>query len=123
MTGNRFTGRRGWWLTAGLIYIALSNAWWCYRSLNTYWDLVSHHDPRGPHWPFLLLGIVSAIAVIGVVGLWILRKWGLYLYLACWTTAVGVGVFLRIPLLGHLLSLVNVFLLYVFLWPRRDELR
>jgi hypothetical protein len=120
---NRFTGERGWWLTFGLMYIALSNAWWCYRALNTYWDLVSHRDPRFAHWPFLLLGILSAIAVLGVVGLWLLRKWGLYLYLVCWVAAVGVGFYLRITWLGHLLSLVNVLVLYVFLWPRRDELR
>jgi hypothetical protein len=120
---ERSTGRRGVWLTVYLAYAALSNAWWTYRALGTYWDLVSHHDPRGPHWPFLLLAILSAVAIVGIVGLWFLRKWGLYLFLACWAAAVGVGVFLRQPLLAHLLNLVTLFLLYLFVWPRRDELR
>ena len=119
---GRWTGKRGPWLTLGLTYIALSNAWWAYRSLNTYWDLVSHHDPRTPHWPFLALGILSVVAIVGVLGLWLLRKWGLFLYLVCWAAAFGVSIFLRVPLRMYLLSLVNVLLLYVFLWPRRDVL-
>jgi len=120
---NRWLGRRGFWLTLYLAYAAFSNAWWTYRALETYWDLVSHHDPRGPHWPFLLLGILSALAVIGVVGLWFLRKWGLYLFLLCWAAAVGVGIFLRLPPLAHLLNLVTLVLLYLFVRPRRDQLQ
>jgi len=110
-------------LTAYLVYVALSNAWGVFRSLDTYWDLVSHHAPNVPHWPFLALGVVSGIAVIGVVGLWLLKKWGLFLYLICWTSALGIGIFLGVPFRAHLLSLVNVVLLYLFLEPRRDLLR
>ena len=120
---NRFTGRRGLWLTVCLIYVGLSNAWWTYRSLSLYLDLVSHHDPRVPHWPFLLLGILSAIAIAGVAGLWMLRKWGIYLYFACWAGALGVSLALHVPVGAYLLSLVGLFLLYIALWPKRDELR
>ena len=114
--------RRGPWLTLGLTYIGISNAWWVYRSLWTYWDLVSHHDPNSLHWPFLALGVLSGIAVIGVVGLWFLRKWGLLVYLACWAAAQGVNIILKLPFRAYLLSLANLLVLYLFLWPRRDRL-
>jgi hypothetical protein len=119
---NRLTGRRGPWLTLGLIYIGLSNIWWAYRSVDVYWDLVSHRDPNLPHWPFLALGILSAVAVVGVLGLWFLKKWGLLVYLACWAAVLGVNIFLRLPFLAYLLSLANLLVLYLFLWPRRDLL-
>lgn len=120
---DRVAGQRGLLLTAFLLYIALSNAWGVYRSLDVYWDLVSHHAPNVPHWPFLVLGILSGCAVIGVAGLWRLKKWGLSLYLVCWASALGIGVFLGVPFRTHLLSLVNVALLSLFLMPRRDLLR
>jgi len=119
---DRWAGKRGPWLTLGLTYIALSNAWLSFRMIDTYWDLVSHRAPGGPHWPFLALGILSGAAVVGVVGLWLLRKWGLFLYLTCWIAALGAGIFLRLPLRSYILSLCNLLLLYVFLWPRRDLL-
>jgi hypothetical protein len=109
MIPDRIAGRRGLWLTAYLVYVALSNAWGVFRSLDIYWDLVSHHDPNVPHWPFLALGILSAFAV--------------FLYLICWASALGIGIFLGVPFRTHLLSLVNVVLLYLFLAPRRDLLR
>lgn len=123
MNLDRVVGRRGLLLTAFLLYVALSNAWGVYRSLDIYLDLVSHHDPNAPHWPFLLLGILSGCAVIGVLGLWRLKKWGLFLYLACWASALGIGIFVGVPFRGHLLSLANVVLLCLFLAPKRDLLR
>lgn len=118
MVSDRRAGERGSWLTAWLVYIALSNAWGTYRSLDMYWNLVSHRAPNVPHWPFLALGILSSFAIIGVVGLWLWKKWGLFLYLACWASALGVNIFLGVPLWTYLLSLVNVALLYMFLRPR-----
>ena len=118
MVSDRRAGERGAWLTTWLVYIALSNAWGTYRSLDTYWNLVSHRAPNIPHWPFLTLGILSSFAIIGVVGLWLWKKWGLFLYLACWASALGVNIFLGVPLWTYLLSLVNVALLYMFLRPR-----
>lgn len=123
MTPDRRAGARGAWLTAYLVYIALSNAWGVYRSLDIYWDLVSHHAPNVPHWPFLALGILSSFAIIGVVGLWLSKRWGLFLYLACWGAALGVNIFLGVPFWTYLLSLVNVALLYAFLRPRWDFLQ
>jgi len=123
MVLKRIAGERGGWLTAFLVYAALSNAWWAYRAFRVYEDLVSHRAPRVPHWPYLVLGILSALAVLAVVGLWRLRRWGLVLYLVCWAAALGIGVYLGVPFLSHLLSLVNVFLLYLFVAPRRDLLR
>jgi hypothetical protein len=122
VTENLWAGMRGVWLTVCLIYVGLSNAWWTYRSLNIYLDLVSHHDPRVPHWPFLLLGILSAIAIVAVVGLWMLRKWGIYLYLACWAGAFGASLALHVAAGAYLPSLAGLFLLCVVLWPKRDEL-
>jgi len=115
-------GKRGPWLTLGLTYIGLSNVWWAYRFVDTHWDLVSHHDPRLPHWPFLALGVLSGIAVFGVLGLWLMRTWGLFLYLACWLAALGVSIYLRLPFRAYLFSFANLLVLYMFLWPRRDLL-
>ena len=123
MSVNRWTGERGPCLTLGLIYIGLSNAWWAYRSMVTYWDLVSHRAPNVAHWPSLTLAILSAVAVAGIVGLWLLRRWGLVVYLACWAAAIGVNIFLRLPFRAYLLSLANLLLLYLFLWPRRQLLK
>jgi len=123
MVSDRREGERGAWLTVYLVYIALSNAWGTFRSLDIYWDLVSHRAPNVPHWPFLALGILSSFAIIGVVGLWLWKRWGLFLYLVCWASALGVNIFLGVPFRTCLLSLVNVTLLYVFLWPKRDLLQ
>ena len=123
MTPDRRAEGRGPWLTAYLAYIALSNAWGVFRSLDVYWDLVSHRAPNVPHWPFLALGILSGFAIIGVVGLWLWKRWGLFLYLVCWASALGVNIFLGAPSWTHLLSLVNVALLYAFLRPRWDLLQ
>ena len=120
---KRLIGKRGPWLTLGLTYIAFSNAWWAYRFLETYWDLVSHRDPRLAHWPFLALGVLSGVAVLGIVGLWLLRKWGLFVYLACWLAGFGVSIYLRLPFRAFLFSLANLVVLYAFLWPKRDLLK
>jgi len=120
---DRWAGTRGPWLTVYLMYIALSNAWGTFRSLDTYWNLVSHRAPDVPHWPFLALGILSSLAVVGVVGLWLWRKWGLFLYLVCWASVLGVSIFLSVPFSTYLLILANVALLYVFLRPRWDLLQ
>jgi hypothetical protein len=123
MVLDRKERKRGIWLTAGLVYIALSNAWGTFRSLDVYWDLVSHRAPNVPHWPFLTLGILSSIAIIGVVGLWLWKRWGLLVYLACWASALGVNIFLGVPFWTYVLSLANVALLYVFLQPKWDLLQ
>ena len=119
---DRLVGKRGPWLTLGLTYIALSNAWWAYRFVETYWDFVSHRAPGLAHWPFLALGVLSGVAVLGVVGLWLLRKWGLYIYLVCWLAALGVSIYLGLPFRVYLFSLANLVVLYAFLWPKRDLL-
>lgn len=124
MVSDRGAGeRRGAWLTVWLVYIALGNAWGTYRLLDIYEDLVSHRAPNIPHWPFLALAIISSVAIIGVVGLWLLKRWGLFLYLVCWASALGVNIFLGVPFLTYLLSLVNVALLFMFLWPKWDLLQ
>ena len=120
---DRIVGRRGLLLTVYLPYVALSNAWWAFRSIDTYWDLVSHRDPRGPHWPFLALGVLSACAIVAVAGLWRMRKWGLYLYLVCWASALGIGIYLEVPFQLLLWNLANVALLGLLVAPRRDLLR
>jgi len=123
MVPDRRVGVRGAWLTAYLAYIGLSNAWGTFRSLDVYWNLVSHRAPNVPHWPFLALGILSSFAIIGVVGLWLWKKWGLLLYLCCWASALGLNIFLGVPFWTYFLSLVNVALLYVFLRPKWDLLQ
>jgi len=65
-----------------------------------------------------LLGILSILAIAGVVGVWLLRKWGLYLYLVCWASALAANVFLGVPVWTYLLILANVVLLYAFLRPK-----
>jgi len=123
MSPDRRVGERGPWLTVYFVYIALSNAWGAFRSGDVYWDLVSHRAPNVPHWPFLALAILSGLAIIGVAGLWLWRKWGLFLYLACWALALALNIFLGVPLWTYMLSLANVAFLYVFLRPRWDLLR
>lgn len=117
------TGRRGVWLTVFLLYAAFSNAWGAYRAIAVYRDLVSHRDPNLPHWPFLVLAILSGLAVAAIVGLWRLRVWGLILYLICWGAALGIGIFLNVPFSTHLWSLLNVGLLLFFVVPKWEALR
>lgn len=123
MTPDRATRHRGLWLTAYLAYIALSNAWGAYRVLDRYWVLVSHRAPNVPHWPYLVLGILSILAIAGVVGIWHWKRWGLFLYVICWASALGVNIFLGAPIWTYLLSLANVALLYAFLRSKWDLLQ
>ena len=118
MVTDRTTRNRGPWLTAYLVYVALSNAWGAFRALDRYWVLVSHRAPNVPHWPYLVLGILSVLAIAGVVGIWLWKKWGLLLYLTCWASALAVNIFLGVPIWSYLLSLANVALLYIFLRPK-----
>jgi len=123
MTPDRTTQIRGFWLTAYLAYMALSNAWGAYRTLDRYWVLVSHRAPNIPHWPYLVLGILSVLAITGVVGIWLWKRWGLFLYLVCWASALAVNIFLNVPIWTYLLSLANVGLLYALLQPKWNLLR
>ena len=115
--------KRGGVLTAYLLYIGFSNGWNAYRAFAIYHDLVSHRAPNPPHWPFLLLGILSAIAAIAVVGIWFWRRWGLWVYLTCWAIAFGLNAFLGVPFWSYVLLLSNVALLYALLRPRRESFR
>ena len=100
------------------MYIVFSNGWNAFRAFSIYRDLVVHRDPNLLHWPFLFLGVLSAIAAVAVVGIWCWRKWGLWTYLACWTAAFGLNAFLGVPFWSYILLLSNVALLYVLLRPR-----
>lgn len=115
MASDHVARNRGPWLAAYLAYIGLSNAWGAYRMLDRYWVLVSHRAPNIPHWPYLVLGILSALAIVGVAGIWLWKRWGLFLYLFCWVSALALNIFLGTPIWTHLLSLVNVGLLYALL--------
>jgi len=121
--GNADQGsrKRGILLTAYLLYIVFSNGWNAFRAFAIYHDLVSHRDPNFLHWPFLVLGILSGMAAIAVIGIWFWRKWGLWAYLACWTAAFGFSAFLGVPFWSYLLLLSNVALLYVLLHPRWEH--
>jgi len=123
MTPNRAIWNRAPWLTAYLLYIGLSNAWGAYRALDRYWVLVSHRAPNVPHWPYLVLGILSVLAITGIVGIWLWKKWGLFLYVFCWVTALALNMFLGSPLWSYLLSFVNLGLLYALLRPKWNFLQ
>jgi len=112
--------KRGVWLVAYLLYIAFANAWGSFRAFVIYRDLVVHRDPNLLHWPFLLLGILSAGAVIGVVGIWFWRKWGAWAYAACWAIAFGLSAYLGVPFWSYVLLLSQIALLYALLQPRWD---
>ncbi|MBN1859278.1 hypothetical protein JW848_08750 [Candidatus Bipolaricaulota bacterium] len=120
---DRGDKRRGFWLTAYLLYIGFSNGWNAFRAFASYRDLVVHRAPNPPHWLFLTLGILSAIAAIAVVGIWCWKKWGLWAYVGCWMIAFGLSAFLGVPFWSYLLLLSQVALLYVLLHPRRDFFR
>ena len=70
-----------------------------------------------------MLGILSVLAVTGVLGVLLWKRWGLFLYLICWASALGVNIFLGSPIWAYLLSLANVALLYVFLRPKWNLLQ
>ena len=123
MTTNSEVRNRGMLLTAYLVYIALSNAWWAYRAFDHYWLLVSHSAPNVPHWPYLVLGIVSIAAVAAVVAIWSWKQWGLFLYLFCWAGAIGMNAFLGVPTWAYILSIANMALLCAFLRPKWQLLR
>ena len=110
---------RGGWLTAFLIYLALSNAWWTYRYAETYQDLVSHADPRFPHWPFLALAILAGLNIVGVIGLWFWQRWGLLLLGAVAVAAVAVNLALNVPVWTSLgLGLISLGILVALVRPK-----
>jgi len=110
-------------LSAYLLYICFSNGWNAYRAFSIYRDLVVHRDPNHLHWPFLAMGVLSAVAAAAVVGVWFWKKWGLWAYLACWMIAFGLNAFLGVPFWSYVLLLSQVALLYVLLRPRWASFR
>jgi len=118
MTASSEVRDKGILLTVYLVYITLSNAWWAYRAFDRYWLLVSHSATNVPHWPYLVLGIVSVAAAAGVAAIWFWKRWGVFLYLLCWASAIGMNAFLGAPAWSYLLSIANVALLYAFLRPK-----
>lgn len=110
-------------LTVVLAYIAFSNAWGAYRSIEIYWDLVSHSDPRFPHWPFLAIGILAIFSFVGVVGLWFWKKWGFFLLCISSVAALSVSIFLGVPIWVPLLGFTSLGILYALLRGEWNQFR
>ena len=88
------SSKRGILLELILIYFALGSTFLVFDNIRTYWDLVSHSDPRFPHWPFLAFAIISALIVVSVLGLWLWKKWGFSLFIVSQVLGLLVSVFL-----------------------------
>lgn len=114
---------RGFGLAAYLVYIGFCNGWNAFRAFAIYRDLVVHHAPNPPHWLFLVLGLLSASAVIGVGAIWLWRKWGVWAYVACWIVAFGLSAFIGVPFWSYLLLLSSIALLYVLIRSRWELFR
>lgn len=80
--GNfRVKRSRGILLTILLGYSAVCNFYLTFRYIAIYWDLVSHHDFRFPHWPFLAYAILSFVLFISICGIWQWKKWGFFFFI------------------------------------------
>src|SRR5713101_4544212 len=73
------SAQRGGCLTTWLIFMSLSAVFLLFSFLSTYSDLERHDDPTLPHWPFLVLALLCINQMVGVIALFLWRKWGLYL--------------------------------------------
>ena len=124
MTAQQSAQPRSGWLTGFLIYLGLSNAWWAYRYAETYQDLVSHSDPRFPHWPFLALAILAGLNIVGVVGLWFWQRWGLVLLGLVAVATLAVNLTLNVPVWASLgLGLISLGILIALIRPRWASFR
>lgn len=101
------TSKRDLLLELFLVFFGLGNIYLVFYCLYTFNDLVSHSDPRFPHWPFLVIAIVAALTVVSVIGLWLWKKWGLSLFIICQVVALLVAIPL-INKIGFLTSLPNL---------------
>jgi len=85
-------------------------------------DVVMHEIPKFTPLLFGLWTGAQAAAVLGAIGLWLLRRWGLYLLAASWAVATFVDV--RLGATGHAILVTGMFWLVVlFVRPVRAALR
>ena len=106
------SARRGGCLTTWLIFMSLSSVFLLYDFLSTYSDLERHDDPTLPHWPFLVLALLCVNQMIGIIGLFLWRKWGLYLVilsgLGSLATNLAFGVSIAALLPYALLTIIGL---------------
>ena len=89
----RERGERGGWLTAWLVLVALVNILVLILALELF------SAPGGAFG--LLYLLISGTALVGVVGTWLLKKWGFYTLIASHSIAfLSDIVFLAIPGVG-----------------------
>lgn len=92
-TMARERGERGGWLTAWLVLVALVNILVLILALELF------SAPGGAFG--LLYLLISGTALVGVVGTWLLKKWGFYTLIASHLIAfLSDIVFLAIPGVG-----------------------
>lgn len=104
-----------------LIVVFVLNALGLARGLATR-DVVMHEIPKFTPLLFGLWTGAQAAAVLGAIGLWLLRRGGLYLLAASWAVSTFVDV--RLGATAHAILVTGMFWLVVlFVRPVRAALR
>ena len=91
-------GTRGALLTFLLVLFGIFTAMATAMNFFMVEDLISHYPGASTERRAMVFGLagLGVVSLIGMAGMWMLRKWGLYVYLAA-----GLGVFaINLNLIG-----------------------
>ncbi len=79
-----------------LLYFAFGSTYLVFRYMSIYQDLVWQGRLGPLRWTFLASAILSVFTLISVVGLWLKKKWGFFLFII--SQVLGLLVVVATPL-------------------------
>jgi hypothetical protein len=116
---------RGLWLSIWLIFLTLIYAYSVYGNWNAYDEWMVQHQVATRTYPygtaawippaFIFLAVIS---LIGVVLVWLWKKWGFYLLVAVTIAAFLLNIIRGVGVGQALIGLIGVGILYMLIQPK-----
>ena len=106
--------QRGGCLTTWLVVVSISQLSTTY----TLFQSIANHTLHLPHWYQYALIIEVIISIIGTIGIWLWKKWGVLCYLSVIFLNIVVALFagniIGLPIIA-IASLIGLAILYIVL--------
>jgi hypothetical protein len=113
-------------LSGWLILLVVGNTWIAYRYFAIIQDFVEHRDPRftgNLQWGLPTLTALALLDLVFVAGMWWLRKWGLYGYMAVQAIALVISLTLGVQFPTLLIPCGGLAILGVLIALNWEEFR